>query len=457
MGGLKLARRRIECPRRLPRPCQIVNSRRPINNETAWRIALKSTTHSPLAFKSRQMKNPLFEYRAFLFFFLNRIATTMASQMMMVVVAWQMYDLTHSAYDLGMVGLAQFLPSLALTLVVGQVADRFDRRRVLAWCLGGQLLITIGLVAGTLGGWLNRDAILIASVALGAARAFQMPTQQALGPLLVPAAVLPRALATNAAGGQAAIILGPALGGFIYVAGAHVVYVMCGLLFLIAIGFVSMIQLDHAPNPREPVNLRNLFAGVSFIWHRKEVLGAISLDLFAVLLGGAVALLPIFAKDILHVGPWGLGLLRSAPAVGALSMSIYLAHHPIQRRVGKVMFGSVAIFGIATIVFALSTSFIVSLIALAITGMFDMVSVVIRQSLVQLETPNEMRGRVSAVNSIFIGASNQLGEFESGITAGWFGAVPSVLIGGLGTLLVVGVWMKLFPALAKREKLTVAD
>jgi MFS family permease len=401
------------------------------------------------------MKNPLFEYRSFLFFFLNRIATTMASQMMMVVVAWQMYDLTHSAYDLGMVGLAQFVPSLALMLVAGQIADRFDRRRVLAWCLTGQLLITVGLVAGTLGGWLSRDALLIASVALGAAKAFQTPTQQALGPLLVPPAVLPRALAINAGGSQAAIILGPALGGFIYVAGAHAVYMVCGALFMAAIGLVYLIRIEHAPRARQPVNLQNLFTGIWFIWHRKEILGAISLDLFAVLLGGAVALLPIFAKDILHVGPWGLGLLRSAPALGALIMSVYLAQYPIRRRVGKVMFGSVAIYGIATVVFALSTSFVLSLIALTIAGAFDMVSVVIRQSLVQLETPNEMRGRVSAVNAIFIGASNQLGEFESGITAGWFGAVPSVLIGGLGTLLVVATWMKLFPALAKREKLTI--
>ena len=403
------------------------------------------------------MKNPLFKYRSFQYFFLGRVATTMANQMMMVVLAWQMYGLTNSASDLGLVGLAQFLPSLALTLVVGQVADRFDRRRVIACCLTGQLLITIGLVAGTLGAWLNREAILIASIALGSARAFQNPTQQALAPQLVPAAVLPRALAANASGTQAAIIVGPALGGFIYVAGADVVYMVCGALFLAAMGLVSIIRIDHAPYAREPVSLQNLFAGIWFIWHRKEVLGAISLDLFAVLLGGAVALLPIFAKDILHVGPWGLGLLRSAPAVGALLMSLYLAQQPIQRRVGKVMLGSVAMYGIATLVFALSTSFLLSLLALAVTGMFDMVSVVIRQSLVQLETPNEMRGRVSAVNSIFIGASNQLGEFESGMTAGWFGAVPSVLIGGVGTLLVVGTWMKLFPELAKRDKLTTRN
>jgi MFS family permease len=399
------------------------------------------------------MKNPLFEYRSFLYFFINRVATTMASQMMMVILAWQMYDLTNSAYDLGLVGLAQFLPSLALTLVVGQVADRFDRRRVLVWTVILQILVILWLTSGTLGGWLSRDAILLASVAIGIAKAFQGPTQHALAPQLVPASVLPSALATNASGTQAAVIVGPALGGFIYVAGAEVVYIVCGILFLMAAICVARIRVEHAPRAREPVTLQSLFAGISFIWHRKEVLGAISLDLFAVLLGGAVALLPIFAKDILHVGPWGLGLLRSAPAVGALLMSLYLAQRPIQHHVGKVMFGSVAIYGLATLVFALSTSFMLSLVALAIGGMFDMVSVVIRQSLVQLDTPDEMRGRVSAVSSIFVGASNQVGEFESGVTAAWFGAVPSVVIGGLGTLAVVGIWMKLFPALANRDKL----
>jgi MFS family permease len=399
------------------------------------------------------MNNPLFEYPAFFHFFLSRVAATMASQMMMVVVAWQMYDLTHSAYDLGMVGLAQFLPALALVLVVGQIADRFDRRRILAWCLAGQLLVSATLIAGTLGGWLNREAILLAAVALGAAKAFQMPTQQALGPLLVPPLVLPRALALSSAGTQFAIIVGPALGGFIYVAGAMVVYSVCALLFLLAIMAALRIRIEYTARLRERPTLQTLFAGIGFIWRRKEVLGAISLDLFAVLLGGATALLPIFARDILHVGPWGLGVLRSAPAVGALLVSLYLARHPFRRRVGKMMFGAVALYGVATLVFALSTSFLLSLAALALSGAFDMVSVVIRQSLVQLDTPNDMRGRVSAVNSIFIGASNQLGEFESGVTAGWFGAVPSVLIGGVGTLLIVAAWVRLFPALAGREQL----
>jgi MFS family permease len=314
-------------------------------------------------------------------------------------------------------------------------------------------LVAAGLIGGMLGGWLNREAILIASLALGAAKAFQMPTQQALGPLLVPPLVLPRALATSAAGSQFAIIVGPAAGGFIYVGGAQLVYLTCSALFLFSIVMVLSIKVEHAPMAREAVSLQSLFAGIAFIWNRKEVLGAISLDLFAVLLGGATALLPIFAKDILHVGPWGLGLLRSAPAVGALAVSLYLTRYPIQRRAGKIMLGSVAIYGLATLVFAFSTSFFVSLFALAVTGAFDMVSVVIRQSLVQLDTPNEMRGRVSAVNAIFIGASNQLGEFESGVTAAWFGTVPSVALGAVGTLVIVALWAKLFPALMHRERL----
>ncbi|WP_429251667.1 MFS transporter [Paraburkholderia sp. GAS333] len=380
----------------------------------------------------------------------------MSNQMLMVIVAWQMYDITHSAYDLGMVGLAQFVPALALCLIVGQVADRYDRRFILMACLIGQFSVAMLLIAGTLGGWLGREVILLASIGLGMAKAFQLPTQQALLPTLVPLPALPQALAINSAGSQCATIIGPAIGGFIYVAGASVVYGVCAGMCLFAAVMVYLIRHQHVRPPREQVTLQSLFAGINFIWMRKEVLGAISLDLFAVLFGGATALLPIFARDVLHIGSWGLGLLRSAPAVGALLVSLYLARYPIQRRVGKMMFGSVALYGLSTLVFALSHSFMLSLVALMLTGAFDMVSVVVRQSLVQLETPNEMRGRVSAVNSIFIGASNQLGEFESGITAGWLGAVPSVLVGGASTVLIVALWMRLFPSLAQRAKLTTS-
>lgn len=402
------------------------------------------------------MKNPVLEIASFRYLFLSRIATTMSNQMLMVIVAWQMYELTHSAYDLGMVGLAQFVPALALCLVVGQVADRYDRRRILCGCLAVQLGVALVLIVGTAHGWQSREVILFASLGLGVAKAFQLPTQQALLPTLVPLPMLPRALAINSAGSQFATIVGPALGGFIYVAGAAVVYGICALMCVFSIAMIALIRHAPARIAREKVTLASLFAGIGFICQRAEVLGAISLDLFAVLFGGATALLPVFARDVLHIGSWGLGLLRSAPAVGALLVSLYLARHPIQRGVGKMMFGSVAMYGLATLVFALSRSSTLSLIALALTGAFDMVSVVVRQSLVQLETPNEMRGRVSAVNSIFIGASNQLGEFESGVTAGWLGAVPSVLIGGAGTVLIVALWMKLFPSFAQRESLTAS-
>jgi MFS family permease len=253
---------------------------------------------------------------------------------------------------------------------------------------------------------------------------------------------------------QASIIVGPALGGFIYVAGADAVYAVCTALFALGCVLILRLRYEHDPPPKEPVTLQTVFAGVVYIWQRKVILGAISLDLFAVLLGGATALLPIFARDVLHVGPWGLGLLRAAPGVGALLMSAALTRWPVTRGVGRVMFAAVAVYGVATLVFGLSTWFWSSLAALFVSGAADMVSVVIRQTLVQLETPNEMRGRVSAVNSIFIGASNQLGEFESGAVAAWIGPVGSVVTGGIGTLMVVGAWMKLFPSLTGRERLT---
>ena len=303
-----------------------------------------------------------------------------------------------------------------------------------------------------MGQWSDRNLLLYMSVGLGMAKAFQMPAQQSLVPLLVPAAMLPRALAFSSGGMQVAIIGGPALGGAIYVAGAQVVYIVCAILFAVAAGLFMSVRHTHVRSD-QPVTWATVFAGFHFIWRRPQILGAISLDLFAVLLGGAVALLPMFAKDVLHVGPWGLGVLRSAPAIGALTMSIALTRWPIQRQVGRSMFIAVAVFGVSMIVFGFSTVFTISFIALTVSGSADMVSVVIRQSLVQLDTPNEMRGRVSAVNSIFIGASNQLGEFESGATAALMGPVGSVVIGGLGTLLVAALWMRWFPALARRDRL----
>jgi MFS family permease len=400
------------------------------------------------------MNNPAFAIPAFRFYILSRCATTLSNQMLMVIIGWQMYDTTHSAYDLGMVGLAQFIPALALCLVVGQVVDRYNRRKILIACYTAQFCIALLLIAGSLAGWLGRDMILFVSVCLGTVSAFQKTGQAAFLPGLVPASAYSRALAIHTAGGQFSTIVGPAIGGFLYVAGAGAVYGLCAALSLFSTAMIYMIRYEPAQTKRKQVTLQSLFAGIGFIWHRKEVLGAISLDLFAVFLGGATALLPIFARDILHTGSWGLGLLRAAPAAGALLVSIYLAQYPIRRRAGKLMFGSVAMYGVATLVFALSSSFVLSLAALMLTGAFDMVSVVIRQSLVQLQTPDDMRGRVSSVNSIFIGASNQLGEFESGITAGWLGAIPSVVIGGASTIFIVLLWMKLFPALTHREELT---
>jgi MFS family permease len=396
----------------------------------------------------------LLSHRPFMQFWSARLATAAGNQMMMVAVGWQMYDLTGSAWDLGLVGLLQFMPALVLTLVAGHVADHYNRGRILAACMGLQALLGMLLVPASLQHWITRESLLMLALALGTIKAFQMPASQSLTPLLVPPAMLPRALAFASAGTQGSIIVGPALGGFIYVAGPQAVYGVCAMLFAVACGLLLRLRYEHAPTPREPITLATVFAGIHFIRQRQVVLGAISLDLFAVLLGGATALLPMFARDVLHVGPWGLGLLRGAPAIGALVMSVLLTHRPFTRRVGRVMFTAVAVYGMATLVFALSTSLLLSLVALSVSGAADMVSVVIRQSLVQIDTPDAMRGRVSAVNSIFIGASNQLGEFESGAVAAVLGPVGSVLVGGMGTLVVAGLWMRLFPLLRQRERLT---
>jgi len=396
--------------------------------------------------------------RAFMRMWVARLFGTTGNQMLMVAVGWQMYELTGSAWDLGLVGLYQFLPALLLTLVAGHVADRLHRARIVAACLVTQALVALILVAATQGwgapaSWASRGLLLGMSVLLGMARAFQMPAQQALTPQVVPPAMLPRAMAFSSAGMQAAVITGPALGGVIFVAGATAVYGVCAFLFVTGCALVAAVRYDHAPPPREPVSMRTLLAGIEFVWRRKALLGAVSLDLFAVLLGGATALLPMFAKDILHVGPWGLGLLRAAPAAGALLTSVVLTRWPLERRVGRVMLLAVAVYGACMLVFGVSTSLALSLAALAVSGGADMVSVVVRQTLVQLETPDDMRGCVSAVNSVFIGASNQLGEFESGATAALLGPVGSVVAGGIGTLLVAGLWLRLFPDLAQRDRM----
>ena len=373
--------------------------------------------------------------------------------MQAVAIGWQVYGMTHSAFDLGLIGLAQFLPSLLLVFVAGHVIDRQDRRKIVVTCFALEALASFVLVAGNLEGWLGRNAILFIVLVSGAIRAFKMPAMQTLLPGIVPSHLFPRALAASASAMQVAIIAGPAIGGFIYVASPVTVYATACASSAISGLLVVLIRSEKIPARREPFSIESLFAGVAYIRSRPAIFGAISLDLFAVLLGGATALLPIYARDILSTGPWGLGLLSSAPAVGALTMSLFLARHPLEKKAGKAMFMAVIAFGFSTLVFAVSTSYLVSLCVLALLGASDMISVVIRSSLVQLQTPDAMRGRVSAVNSVFIGTSNQLGEFESGLTASWFGAVPSVVLGGIGTILVALVWMRLFPQLAKIDNL----
>ncbi|BDU18740.1 MFS transporter [Dyella sp. GSA-30] len=395
----------------------------------------------------------LLKHPAFVQFWFARVASSFGFQMLSVAVGWQIYEVTGRAFDLGLIGLAQFVPSFLLALPAGHVADQFERRRIVRYGLMVELLAIAVLAALSLLHSVHEAGVLALVFIIGVAKAFEFPSLQSMLPALVPAPILPRAMAASSSAGQAATILGPALGGLLYVAGPGVVYVLAGVLYLVAVVMMGLLRYEQAPPRREPATLKTVFAGVHFIRHRPDVLGVISLDLFAVLLGGATALLPIFAKDILHTGPWGMGLLRAAPAAGALLMSIWLARHSMQRRVGPIMFAAVAGFGLATLVFAVSKLLWLSLIALFALGAFDMVSVVIRNSLVQLDTPDDMRGRVNAVNAIFINTSNQLGEFESGMLAAWVGAVNATLIGGVGTLIVVGLWIYMFPTLRRRQRL----
>ncbi|MDB5873842.1 MAG: major facilitator superfamily 1 [Ramlibacter sp.] len=397
----------------------------------------------------------LMAQRPFLRLWAARLAGTSANQMLMVALGWQMYDLTGSAWDLGLIGLYQFIPALALTLWAGHVVDRHHRGRIVAFCLATQCVAALVLMAASRGQWTSRELLLGMSLVFGSVRVFQMAAQQALTPSLVPLNLLQRALAFSSAGAQVAIIGGPAVGGLVFVFGADKVYGLGAALLAISSALIVRLRYTHVPPPREPASLRTLLAGVAFIWRHKVILGAISLDLFAVLLGGAVALLPMFARDILHVGPQGLGLLRSAPAVGAVLVSVTLSRWPLRHHVGRTLLIAVAAFGICMVVFGLSTSFALSLLVLAISGGADMISVVVRQTLAQLETPNHMRGRVGAVNGVFIGASNQLGEFESGATAALLGPVGSVVAGGIGTIVVALSWRYLFPALATRDRLEV--
>jgi MFS family permease len=399
----------------------------------------------------------LTQHRSFVLFWCARTFTNGAYMMQGVAVGWQLYELTNDPFDLGLVGLVQFVPLVAFSLVIGQVADLFDRRLVVAACQVGKALAALALALGTARGWLDRDAMLAVLFLSGTARAFEIPTIHALLPGLVPTALLPRAIAASASAQQTAVICGPSIGGLLYTTlGATAVYATCAVVFVVASVLISLVhpRADAPKAERKPISLETLFAGFAYIRSRPILLGAISLDLFAVLLGGVTALLPIYARDILQAGPWALGVLRSAPAVGALAVSIVLAHRAIAGRAGRVMFAAVGMFGLASLAFGLSTSIVLSFLALMVYGASDAISVVIRQSLVQMRTPYDMLGRVMTVNSMFTGSSGSLGEFRAGTVAAWLGAVPSALIGGAGAIMVMLVWMWAFPQLRRVDKLT---
>lgn len=397
--------------------------------------------------------SPLARYRSFALFWASRLLSVVAFNMLAVAIGWQIYELTSNPLDLGIVGLVQFLPIVPLTLIVGPVADRYDRRLIGAVCRAAQALASAALAAGTLGGWLTPGAIFLIAAAVGAARAFEDPTMNALLPGLVPRREISRALVWYTTASQVARISGPALGGVLIIFGPAAAYMVAGGAYVLATALIASVHVEQAVRVRAPFTLGSVFAGLAFTWRTPVILGSISLDLFVVLLGGATALLPVYARDILMVGPEGLGLLRSAPALGALATSAVLAVFPIRDRVGPLLFGAVIVFGLATVVFGLSTSMLLSLAALAVLGAANVVSVVIRHSLVQLRTPDPMRGRVSAVNSLFTGTSNQLGDFESGVAAALIGTVPSVVLGGVGTVVVALLWMALFPEIRRARTL----
>ena len=396
--------------------------------------------------------------RDFTAFLAARFLATLAVQMQTVAVGWQVYEVTRDPLDLGLVGLSQFLPFVLLVLPAGHLADSRDRRRILAACFALEAVCALLLLAFAARGLSSAAPVFAVMVLFGTARAFAMPTGQALLPNLVDREQFGTAVALNSSTWQVATIAGPALGGLVYLAGATVVYATVAVLLAVSVALLFLVRRggERAAAPEAP-SLKSLLSGLGFVWSRRPLLGAISLDLFGVLFGGATALLPVYAADVLHVGPAGLGVLRTAPGVGAAVCGIVLGLAPITRHVGRWMFGGVAVFGLATIVFGLSQWFWLSLAALTVMGAGDMVSVYIRHLLVQLETPDAIRGRVSAVNAVFIGASNELGEFESGVTAAWFGTVPAVVVGGGATLAVAWLWRRWFPELRDMDRFPGAD
>jgi MFS family permease len=407
----------------------------------------------------RAAARAVFSNPAFLWYELARIFIVVSTEMQSVAVGWQIYEITHRALDLGLVGLAQFLPGILLFLVAGHSADRFNRKKLLIACYIGFATCSTLLLLGTLyqraHGMSSVLPIYAVIVLLGVVRSFNGPVSRAILPQVVTEDQFQHAVAWHSTAFQCATILGPSLGGLVYgiTKGPSAVYAGSIVAATVAIFATSRMVMVSKPRPREPISAKTVLAGIDYIWKHKVVLGSISLDLFAVLLGGSIALLPVYAREILAIGPMGLGLLRSAPAIGAGAMAIALAFRPLKGRVGVTMLTCVALFGVFTIVFGISRSVWISLVALILTGAADMVSVVIRATLVQLATPDEMRGRVNAVDMIFIGASNELGQFESGLTAHWFGTIPSVVIGGIGTLVVTGLWALFFPQLRNADKL----
>lgn len=373
--------------------------------------------------------------------------------MQLVAVGWQVYDITRDPLDLGLIGLSQFLPFVLLILPAGHVADSGRRERLLAFCYAAECLCAAALLGLTLQGSTGVWPVLGVMVLFGAARAFAMPTGQALLPNLVPATLFGRAVAINSSTWQLSTVIGPAVGGFLYLLGPEYVYGSSCVLLAVSVWLMAGVHTPSRPAPTRSMSFDSLLEGLRFVFRRRIVLGAISLDLFAVLLGGATALLPAYASDILKVGPDGLGLLRAAPGLGAALVAAWLTWHPLAGRMGPAMIGGVAVFGLATMVFGLSENFVLSLTALAVLGAADMISVYVRHILVQFETPDAIRGRVSAVSAVFIGASNELGEFESGLTAAWWGIRPAVMFGGLASLAVALVWARWFPELARLDRL----
>jgi MFS family permease len=377
----------------------------------------------------------------------SRFLASFATQMQTVAVGWLVYDLTGDPLDLGLVGLAQFLPAVLATLPAGHAADRLNRKAILAVCYLIDIIVAVALTLFVLRGLDSPLAIFVALAVFGLTRGFTGPAAQSLLPNLVPRPLFANAVGINSTAWQVSAVSGPAVGGFVYLAGPAVVFGVVGALFVVALLLLLFVRSPPQRRVEEEASWHSLLEGLRFVWRRRPIFGAMSLDLFAVLFGGATALLPAYASDVLHTGPDGLGILRSAPGVGAALVGLLIAWRPLAHHVGRWMFGGVAGFGVATIVFGLSTHFWLSWIALAALGAFDMLGVYVRHMLVQLQTPDDIRGRVSAVNSVFIGASNELGEFESGLTAAWWGLVPAVVVGGLASVAVALVWARLFPQL----------